>query len=128
VGTLESRVAIFRRKNYSVEYGTDSSSVGIPPVSWKRKTHGIPFRTISRKRSEPFSEKKNPQNSVPNYFSEEKHPRNSVPNHLSERKTLGIPFRTLLGREKPSEFRSKPFLDEKNLGIPFRTIFGREKT
>jgi hypothetical protein len=33
-----------------------------------------------------------------------------------------------LGREKPSEFCSKTFLDEKNLGIPFQTIFGREKT
>ncbi len=58
-----------------------------------------------------------------------------------EEKNLGIPFRTIsrknkpsevrsepfLGREKPSEFHSEQFLDEKILGIPFRIIFGRVK-
>ncbi len=119
-----SRVAIFRQKNYSAEYGTmgtDGIFVGIPPfsrsleenlgipfrtISRKRKTLGIPFRTISRKR-----------------------------------KTLGILFHIMFGW-KTSEFRSKPFSEEKkpqnfvrnhfrkwkNFGIPFRIIFGREKT
>jgi hypothetical protein len=46
-------------------------------------------------------------------FGQEK-PRNSVPNYFRKRKNLGIPF--------------QPFLKRKNLGIPFRTIFGKEKT
>jgi hypothetical protein len=37
---------------------------------------------------------------------------------------LSKPF----SEEKTSEFRSEPFSEEKKLGIPFRTIFGRENT
>jgi hypothetical protein len=67
--------------------GKDGSSAGIPPVSQKRKTLGIPFRTIFRRektsefRFEPFAEEKKPPNSVPNYFGKEKL-RNSVPNQI----------------------------------------------
>jgi hypothetical protein len=45
-----------------------------------------------------------------------------------KRKTLEFRSGPFLGREKPSELRFKPFLDDKNLGIPFRTILGREKS
>jgi hypothetical protein len=44
------------------------------------------------------------------------------------RKTLGLRSEPFLRREKPTEFRSEPFLDEKNSGIPFWAIFRREKT
>jgi hypothetical protein len=103
---LPTGVAIFRQKNYSVEYETrrnrqefrrnsvcfaEEKNLGIPfrTIFWKRKT--IPFQTIFNDKtleflSEPFSE------------------------------------------EKTLEFRSKPFSEEKKLGIPFRTIFGRENT
>jgi hypothetical protein len=86
--------------------GTDGSSVGISPVSQKKK----------------------PQNSVPNHFSKEKNPQNAVPNHFWMRKTLGILFRTIFGREKPRKSVPNHFRKRKNLGIPFRIIFRREKT
>ncbi len=91
----------------SEQVGTDGSSVGIPPVSRKRKTsefHSEPFlgrETPSEFCSEPFIGREKPSE-----FRSE-------------------PF---LGRENSSEFRSEPFLDVKNLGIPFRIIFGTEKT
>ncbi len=86
--------------------GTDGSSVGILPVSRKRKTSEFcskPFLGREKPlefRSKPFSDKKN----------------------------LGILFQTIFGREKTSEFRSDHFWKRKNLGIPFRTIFGKEET
>jgi hypothetical protein len=69
--------------------GREKLRNSLPNISWKRRT--IPFQTIFNDKileflSEPFSE------------------------------------------EKSSEFRSEPFSDEKKLGIPFRTIFGRENT
>jgi hypothetical protein len=108
--------------------GTDGSSVGIPPVSQKKKPHNsVPNH---------FSKEKNPQNAVPNHFleekyarnsilnhfSEEKNPWNSVPNHFWMRKTLGILFRTIFGREKPRKSVPNNFRKRKNLGIPFRII------
>ncbi len=75
-------------------------------ISQKRNTLGIPFRTIYRKgkpsefRSEPFSEEKNP--------------RNSVPNHFWMRKT--------------SEFRSEPFSEEKKLSNSILNQFSKTKT
>jgi hypothetical protein len=57
---------------------TDGSSVGIPPVSRKRKI----------------------LESVLNNCSEEKNPWYSVPNYFSEEKTLGIPFRTISQKRK----------------------------
>jgi hypothetical protein len=47
---------------------------------------------------------------------------------LWKRKTLEFCSEPFLGREKPSEFWSESFADEINLGIPFQTIFGIEKT
>jgi hypothetical protein len=107
---LTTRVAIFRQKNYSAEYGTrrnrrqfcrnsasfaEEKNLWIPfrTISLKRKTLGIPFRTISWKR-----------------------------------KTLGILFRTIFGWEKPRNSVPNHFWKRKNFGIPFRIIFGREKT
>jgi hypothetical protein len=98
----------FLTKNYSRnagQDGTDGSSVGIPPVSPKRKTSELrskPFlgrEKPSKFCSKPFlggenswnfvpnhfSEEKNPWNSIPNHFSEEKNPQNSVPNHFRMR-------------------------------------------
>jgi hypothetical protein len=86
------------------QVGTDSSSVGIPPVSRKRKT--LEFRSEI-------------------HFSEEKNPRNSVPNHFSEEKTLGIPFRTISWKRKTLGVQFRTISRKrKTLGIPFRTIFG----
>jgi hypothetical protein len=82
------------------------SSIGIPPVSGKRK----------------------PWNSVPNHFSEEKYPQFRSESFLRREKPSDFSSKPFLGREKPSEFRSEPFLDEKYLKILFRTIFGRKKT
>jgi hypothetical protein len=80
--------------------GTEGSFVGIPSVSQKRKT--LEFR------SEPFLGREKPFHSKP--FS--------MVEFLSE------PF----SEEKTSEFHSELFSEEKKLGIPFRTIFGRENT
>jgi hypothetical protein len=45
-----------------------------------------------------------------------------------DEKNLGILFRTIFGREKPTKISVlNHFLKRKNLGIPFRIIFGREK-
>jgi hypothetical protein len=117
------RVSIFWQRiilRNAGQDGTDSSSVGIPPVSQKRKTSELSSKLFlgrekpSKFCSKPFLEGENSWNSIPNRFSEEKNPQNSVPNHFWMRKT--------------SEFCAEPFLDEKNLGILFRTISGREKT
>jgi hypothetical protein len=70
--------------------------------AWK-KTLGIPFRTIPRKRKMlgiPFHGTKieaNPRNSVPNHSTEEKNVRNSVPWNKNRSKLL--------------EFRSEAFDD-----------------
>jgi hypothetical protein len=98
---------------------TDGSSVGIPPVSRKRKTsefrsepfHGRkkPLELCSKPflndktlefLSKPFSEEKTSEfRSEP--FSEEKKTRNSILNHFQKRKHLKI--------------CSKPFLEQKTL-------------
>jgi hypothetical protein len=70
----------------------EEKNLGIPfrTISWKRKT--IPFQTIFTDKTLEF---------------------------------LSKPF----SEEKTSEFRSELFSEEKKkLGIPFRTIFGRENT
>ncbi len=131
-----TRVAIFREKKIPrnlEQVGTDGSSVGIPPVSRKRKNsefhsepflgrekpsefHSEPFLgrgTPSEFRSEPFIGREKHRISDLNHFSEEKTPRNSVLNHLWMLKIL--------------EIRSESFSEQKNFGIPFRIIFGREK-
>jgi hypothetical protein len=87
--------------------GKDGSSIGIPPVSSKRKT--LEFR------SEPFL-----GSYKPSEFRSEPFLGGYKPSEFRSE-----PF---LGREKPWEFHSEPFLDEKNLGIPFQTILEREKT
>jgi hypothetical protein len=94
------------KKNYFVEYETrrnrrelrrnsvcfaEEKNLGIPfqTIYWKRKT--IPFQTIFNDETLEF---------------------------------LSKPF----SEEKTSEFRSEPFSEETKIGIPFRTIFGRENT
>ncbi len=74
----EARVAIFWQKNYSAEYGTDGSSVGIPPVSQKRETSEFHFK--------PFLGREIPSEIHSEQFSDEKN--------------LEIPFQIILGREK----------------------------
>jgi hypothetical protein len=84
--------------------GTDGSSIGIPPVSRKRKTSEFrskPF--LGREKflefcSEPFSDKKNLEILFQTILGKEK-PRNSVS--------------TIFRREKTSEFNSEPFLEKK---------------
>jgi hypothetical protein len=80
----QARVAIFWQKNYSAEYGTDGSSVGIPPVSRKRKTSEFRF--------EPFLEREIPSEIHSKQFSDEKN--------------LGIQIQIIFGREKIFEFHS----------------------
>jgi hypothetical protein len=114
---------------------TDGSSVGIPPVSQRRKTSKFRSeRFIGREkpsnfRSEPFLGKEKTLG-VPFRTISRKRKTLGIPFRTIslKRKTLGIPFRTILGREKPLEFRSKPFSKEKNLGISIRVIFRRDKT
>ncbi len=137
-GPSVPRVAIFRQKNYSAEYGTsrnrrqfrrnsacfaEEKNLRSPfrTIYRKRKTIEIPFRAIPRKRKTL---------GVPFRNISWKRKNLGIPFRTIslKRKTLGIPFRTILGREKPLEFRSEPFSEEKNLGIPIRVIFGREKT
>jgi hypothetical protein len=65
------------------QVGTDGSSVGIPPVSQKRKT--------SEFSSEPFIEEKNPQNSAPNHFQMRKTSEFRL-ELFPNGKNLGIPF------------------------------------
>jgi hypothetical protein len=71
--------------------GTDDSSVGIPPVSSKRKTPEF--------RSEPFlgSYKPSEFRSEP-FLGREKHWEFHSKPFLDE-KNLGIPFQTIFGRE-----------------------------
>jgi hypothetical protein len=103
-----TRVAIFRQKKFSAEYRRI-----LKRRQFRQNSAYLRKRNTSELRSEPFSEEKNPRNSVPNHFSEEKNPCHSLPNQFWMRKT--------------SEFCSEPFLKRKNLGIPFRIIFAREK-
>jgi hypothetical protein len=83
----------------SEQVGTDGSSVGIPPVLWKRKTSEFlsePFLGREKTwefRSKPFSDEKTSE-FCSELFLKEKKPRNSVPNHFRKRKTFGIPFQT----------------------------------
>ncbi len=101
-----SKVAIFRPKNYSAEFETRRNRREFLRNSVcfaEEKNLRIPFRTISCKRKTiPFQ----------TIFN------NETLEFLSE------PF----SEEKTSEFYSEPFSKEKKLGIPFRTIFGRENT
>jgi hypothetical protein len=77
----------------SEQVGTNGSSVGIPPVLWKRKTSEFrsePFlgrEKLSEFRSETILGREHHRNSVPNHFSEEKNHRNSVPSHFSEERS-----------------------------------------
>jgi hypothetical protein len=92
---------------------------GIPAVSRKRKTsefHSKPF--VGREkplefRFEPFSDKKNLGIPFQTILGREK-PRNSIP--------------TIFGREKTSEFRSKPFLEKKKLRNSILSQFVEQKT
>jgi hypothetical protein len=74
--------------------GSDVGSVGISPVSRKRKT--------SEFRSEPFLARANPSEFRSEPF-------------LLREKPSEFRSEPILGREKPSEFHSEPFLDEKSL-------------
>jgi hypothetical protein len=76
--------------------GTDGSSVGIPPVSRKRKT--------SEFHSEPFLGREKPLEFRSKPFLNDK-----------TLEFLSKPF----SEEKSSEFRSEPFLEEKTLENPF---------
>jgi hypothetical protein len=97
--------------------GTDGSSLGITPVSRKRKT--------SEFRSEPFLGRENPWNSVPNHF---RMINPGIPfRTIFRRENFGIPFQTIFGRKKNSEFHSEPFSEEKTLENLFQTIFGNRK-
>jgi hypothetical protein len=132
----------------SEQVGTDGSSVGIPPVSRKRKTSEFRSEQFletekpSEFRSEPFLERETPSEFRSEPFLERETPSEfrSEPN-LGKRKPSEFHSEPFLERENPSEFRSEPFLDEKTseirsepfsekkyLGIPFRIIFRREKT
>ncbi len=75
-----------------------------------------------------FSEDKNPRNSIPNHFLEEKNSRNSIPNHFSEEKNPQNSVPTVFGWEKPRKSVLNHFRKGKSLGIPFRIILGGEKT
>ncbi len=98
--------------------GTDGSSVGIPPVSWMRKT--------SEFRAQPFLGRKNPWNSVPNHFWMIK-PWNSFPNHFQKRKLRNF-VPNHFQKKKNSGFHSEPFSEEKTLENLFQTIFRTENT
>jgi hypothetical protein len=85
--------------------GTDRSSVGIPPVSRKRKT--LEFR------SKPFLGREKPLDLCSKPFSNDT--------------TLEF-FSKPFSEEKTSEFRSEQNSKGKKLRIPYRTIFKRENT
>jgi hypothetical protein len=87
--------------------GTDGSSVGIPPVSQKKKT--------SEFRSEPFLEREKPSECRAEPFL---------------RREIRLEFHSepFLGREKPLEFCSEPFLDEKNPRNSVPNYFRKRKT
>ncbi len=118
---LVPRVAIFREKQNSAEFGTsrnrrqfrrnsacfaEEKNLGIAfrTISRKRKTLFIPFRTISRKRNTlgiPFRTISRKRNTLGIPFR----------TIYRKRKTIGIPLRTISRRRKL-------------LGIPFWIIFG----
>jgi hypothetical protein len=60
-------------------------------------------------------------------FAEDKNLEIPLRTISRKKKTLGIPFRTIFGREKPWNSVPNHFRKRKNLGIPFWTILGREK-
>jgi hypothetical protein len=62
-----------------------------------------------------FRGREKPRNSIPNHFSEEKNPWEFYPKPFLDEKNLGIPFRTIFGREKTSEFRSESFSEDKKI-------------
>ncbi len=131
-----NRVAIFRQKNYSMEYGTRRNRRQFRQNSAcfaEEKNRGIPFRTIfrwenpwnfapihfrKRKTSEFHSklllDEKNPRITFQTIFGREKNPQNSVPNYFWMRKNFGIPFRTNSRNRKHSKIHSKPFLQSEN--------------
>jgi hypothetical protein len=141
-----SRVAIFRQKiipRNTKQDRTDGSSVGILPVSRKRKTSKFrsePFlgrekplefryKPFSNDKtleflSKPFSEKKTLEfRSEP--FLEEKKTRNSIPNHFRKRKLLKIHSKPFLGTEntrKMTTFVSCFLKLHYFRGIPFRSV------
>jgi hypothetical protein len=71
--------------------GTDDSSVGIPPVSSKRKT--------SEFRSEPFLGSYKPSEFRSEPFLEREKPWEFHSKPFLDEKNLGIPFQTIFGRE-----------------------------
>jgi hypothetical protein len=107
--TTVVRVTFFRQKNYFAEYETRRNR-----REFRRNSacfaEGKKLRNFV---TNNFLEEKNPWNSVPNHFRMIK-PWNSFPNHFQKRK---------LRNSVPYDFRMK-----KKIGIPFRTIFGRENT
>jgi hypothetical protein len=80
----------------TIQDGTEGSSVGVPPVSRKRKT--LEFS------SEPFLGREKSLEFCSKPFLNDK-----------TLEFLSLPF----SEEKTSEFRSEPFWKKKKLGIPF---------
>jgi hypothetical protein len=98
--------------------GTDGTSVGIPPVSRKRK--------ISEFRSEPFLGSGKPSELRSKQFSDDKTLEfHSEP--FSEETTLEFRSEPFSEEKNYSEFCSKPFSEEKTLENLFQTIFGNRK-
>jgi hypothetical protein len=103
-----TRVAIFRQKNYSAEYETRRNR-----REFRRNSACFTEEKTSEFRSEPFLGRKKPLEFRSRPFLNDK-----------TMEFLSKPFSEV----KTSEFCSEPFSEERKLGIPFRTIFGRENT
>jgi hypothetical protein len=99
--------------------GTDGSSVGIPPVSQKRKT--------SEFRSKPFHGREKPSEFRSEPFLGREKPSEFHSEPFLDEKNLGIPFRTIFGREKTSDFCSESFSEEKRICNSVPNHFQRRK-
>ncbi len=110
------RVAIIRQKiipRNTKQDRTDRSSIGIPPVSRKRKT--LEFR------SEPFFGREKPLEFRSKPFSNDK-TLEFLSNHFQKRKFWNSVLNHFR-KKKNSEFHSEPFSEEKTLENLFQTIF-----
>jgi hypothetical protein len=99
--------------------GADGSSVGIPPVSRKRK--------ISEFRSELFLGRKKPLEFRSKPFLNDK-TLEFLSKPFSEKKTSEFCSEPFCGRKKNLEFHSEHFSEEKTLENLFQTIFRTENT
>ncbi len=108
---IRTRVAIFRQKNYSAEYGTRRKRRQFHRnfrLFWGREKpsefHSVPFlrrQKLLEFHSEPFLWREKPSEFRSEPFLDEKN--------------LGITFRTFFRREESGDFCSESFLEEKKL-------------